>query len=110
MRALIVYCHPSPKSFTAAVRDTVIDRLEAAGAETRLIDLYASGFDPVLSREEWEHYISRSYKLVVAKLTKKKRVELGIEVGSVAKKRAQRRQFRWCQQRRDDLLVERAVA
>ena len=27
MRALVVYCHPRPDSFTAAVRDVVLDRL-----------------------------------------------------------------------------------
>lgn len=57
MRALIVYCHPSPNSFTAAVCATVQERLAAAGAQIRLIDLYARGFDPVLSRTEWESYL-----------------------------------------------------
>jgi putative NADPH-quinone reductase len=57
MRALIVHCHPSPESFTAAVRDTVLERLAAAGAEVRVIDLYARGFNPVLSRGEWEGYL-----------------------------------------------------
>ena len=33
MRALVVYCHPKSASFTAAVRDRVTERLEAAGAE-----------------------------------------------------------------------------
>lgn len=56
MRALVIYCHPRPDSFTAAVRDTVLDRLAAAGAETRLIDLYAEGFDPVLSAGEHADY------------------------------------------------------
>lgn len=32
-----------------------------------------------LSRAEWEHYITESYKLVASKLTKKLRTELGIE-------------------------------
>lgn len=56
MRALVVYCHPSPASFTAAVRDVVLDRLAQAGAEVRLHDLYASAFQPVLTRAEWEGY------------------------------------------------------
>lgn len=56
MRALVVYCHPREVSFTAAVRDTVLDRLRDAGAETRLIDLYAEGFDPVLSADEHAGY------------------------------------------------------
>lgn len=57
MRALVVYCHPSPASFTAAVRDVVLDKLEAAGAEITLLDLYAEGFAPVLERGEWEAYL-----------------------------------------------------
>lgn len=56
MRALVVYCHPKPKSFTAAVRDTVIGRLEAAGAEVRLFDLYAQGFDPLLKAQDFDCY------------------------------------------------------
>ncbi|MCL4188583.1 MAG: NAD(P)H-dependent oxidoreductase [Rhodobacteraceae bacterium] len=56
MRALVVYCHPSPESFTAAVRDLVLGRLAAAGAEVRLHDLYAAGFGPVLSAAEWHGY------------------------------------------------------
>ena len=56
MRALLVYCHPNPDSFTAAVRDTVQSRLNAAGAEVRVIDLYGDGFDPVLSRDDLAVY------------------------------------------------------
>ena len=56
MRALVVYAHPRPESFTAAVRDTVVEKLNAAGAELRVSDLYASGFDPVLSAENHRDY------------------------------------------------------
>ena len=56
MRALVIYCHPRTGSFTEAVRDVVLGRLDAAGAEVRLRDLYAEGFDPVLSGPEHEGY------------------------------------------------------
>jgi putative NADPH-quinone reductase len=56
MRALVVYCHPRKGSFTEAVRDVVLARLDEAGAETRLRDLYAEGFDPVLSAAEHAGY------------------------------------------------------
>lgn len=56
MRALVIYCHPRRGSFTEAVRDVVLARLAAAGAEVRLRDLYAEGFDPVLSAPEHEGY------------------------------------------------------
>jgi putative NADPH-quinone reductase len=57
MRALVVYCHPKPGSFSAAVRDVVLDKLRAAGAEVRLRDLYAEGFAPVLEPQEWSGYL-----------------------------------------------------
>lgn len=60
MRALVIYCHPAPQSFSAAVRDVVLARLAAAGAEVRLHDLYARGFSPVLDRAEWEGYADPS--------------------------------------------------
>ncbi len=56
MRALAIYCHPNPDSFTAAVRDVVIDRLNAVGAEIRVRDLYFEEFDPALSATEHEIY------------------------------------------------------
>lgn len=56
MRALVVHCHPRPDSFTAAVCDVVIGKLNAAGAEIRLRDLYAEGFQPTLSATEHESY------------------------------------------------------
>src|SRR5580704_11076167 len=52
MRVLVIYCHPRPDSFSAAVRDTVIDALTAAGHAVDLRDLYADGFDPVLSARQ----------------------------------------------------------
>lgn len=57
MHALVIYCHPSETSFTAGVRDTVLERLRANGATYEVIDLYAEGFEPVLPRGEWEAYL-----------------------------------------------------
>lgn len=58
MRALVVYCHPRSGSFNAAVRDVVLARLQQAGAEIRLRDLYAEGFSPVLEPQEHEGYLN----------------------------------------------------
>lgn len=52
MRALIVYCNPNPDSFSAHLCRTVVAALERRGAQTRLIDLYAERFDPVMGLEE----------------------------------------------------------
>jgi NAD(P)H dehydrogenase (quinone) len=56
MKCLVVYCHPVPESFGAAVRETVLAALATRGAEVRLVDLYAEGFDPVLSTDERRSY------------------------------------------------------
>jgi len=57
VRALVVYCHPNPASFNAGIRDLVLAKLQAAGAEVRLCDLYARGFDPRLTDAEWSGYL-----------------------------------------------------
>src|SRR5690606_10219737 len=56
MHVLVVHCHPCTESYAAALRDAVIEGLGAAGHEHRLIDLYAAGFDPVMSAEERRLY------------------------------------------------------
>lgn len=56
MRVLVLYAHPVPESFGAAIHETVVASLKAAGHEVDDCDLYAEGFDPVLSREERRGY------------------------------------------------------
>ncbi|MEM7044445.1 MAG: NAD(P)H-dependent oxidoreductase [Pseudomonadota bacterium] len=56
MRLLIVYAHPVETSFGAALCETVRKTLERRGHDVRVLDLYASGFDPVLSRDEHAAY------------------------------------------------------
>ncbi len=56
MRVLVIYCHPSQTSFNAAVLDVVRERLDVANVETRVIDLYAVGFDPVMSLSALQIY------------------------------------------------------
>ena len=56
MRILYVYCHPLPESFHAGIRARALASLKTAGHEVDLFDLYAEGFDPVLSEEGRRHY------------------------------------------------------
>ena len=64
MRALVVYCHPDPGSFNAAVRDVVLEKLAGRRAEVRVHDLYAMGFSPVLTAPEWSGYLDCPGNLV----------------------------------------------
>ncbi|TZG28145.1 NAD(P)H-dependent oxidoreductase [Sphingomonas montanisoli] len=49
MKALIVHAHSESDSFVAAMRDAAVAALIAQGAEIAQSDLYAMGFNPVLS-------------------------------------------------------------
>jgi putative NADPH-quinone reductase len=57
LRALIVHAHPSPASFAAAAAREVEAGLAGGGHEVELCDLYARGFDPVLSGEALARYL-----------------------------------------------------
>ncbi len=50
--ALVVCCHPNPKSYTHAVFEAVRAGLAEGGADVEALDLYAEGFDPVLVVDE----------------------------------------------------------
>lgn len=52
MRVLVLYAHPVEESFGAALHRAVVDTLRGNGHVVDDCDLYAEGFDPVLSREE----------------------------------------------------------
>lgn len=57
MKAHIVHAHPEPQSFTAAMRDIAVAALEAKGFAVTISDLYAMGFDPLISRADFTHEI-----------------------------------------------------
>lgn len=53
MQVHLVHAHPEPRSFVAAMRDVTVGELEAAGHTVTVSDLYAMGFDPVLSERDF---------------------------------------------------------
>ena len=52
MRVLTILAHPHPGSFNHAIAEAAVAALEASGHEIVFHDLYAEGFDPLLSSEE----------------------------------------------------------
>lgn len=52
MRVLVVYSHPVETSYQSALHQQVLASLRQAGHEVDDCDLYAEGFDPVMSRDE----------------------------------------------------------
>ena len=55
-RALVLYAHPVPDSYGAALHRVTVDALVARGWDVDDCDLYAEGFDPVLSEAERRAY------------------------------------------------------
>jgi putative NADPH-quinone reductase len=53
MQILLIFCHPAPESFQHSIQARLTQRLVDDGHMVRVIDLYADGFDPVLSIEGW---------------------------------------------------------
>jgi NAD(P)H dehydrogenase (quinone) len=51
---LIVYAHPNPESFNQAIVDAYASELTAAGHEVRIRDLYALGFNPVITLSDYD--------------------------------------------------------
>ena len=56
MRILVLFAHPCEESYGAALHERTIATLRAAGHEVDDCDLYAEGFDPVLSAAERRGY------------------------------------------------------
>jgi NAD(P)H dehydrogenase (quinone) len=52
LRVLVLYAHPVETSFVAGLRRAAVGALQDAGHEVDLCDLYAEGFDPVLSCQD----------------------------------------------------------
>ena len=58
MNVLVVYAHPNPESFNAAISQEVCNTLREAGHSLQALDLYKEGFDASMSRDERERYMS----------------------------------------------------
>jgi NAD(P)H dehydrogenase (quinone) len=49
MKVLVVYAHPNPESFNHAVLEKFLGGLRSKNHEVEILDLYAQGFDPLLT-------------------------------------------------------------
>src|SRR5690606_33669472 len=56
MRVHVVYAHPLQDSLAAQLHQIVVEELTKAGHDVDDLDLYAEGFDPVLSAHDRETY------------------------------------------------------
>ena len=55
MNVLIVFAHPEPASFSAALKNEAVAALSQAGHAVTVSDLYAMGWNPALGSEEFAH-------------------------------------------------------
>lgn len=53
MKCLIVHAHPEPRSFSSALKEAARETLSRQEHEVQLSDLYAMGFNPVASADDF---------------------------------------------------------
>ena len=78
MKVLIVHAHPEPQSFTAALRDQAAETFRAQGHEVQVSDLYAMGWNPVASAEDFGSRENPEYLVYALEQ------RLGVKSGSIA--------------------------
>ena len=54
MNVPIVYAHPNPRSFNAAMREAAVDALTEAGHAVQVSDLYAMNFKATLDEHDFK--------------------------------------------------------
>lgn len=58
-KILVVYAHPNPESFNAAILEQVVSSLTDAGHEVNVLDLYQQGFEASMSVKERLRYMTK---------------------------------------------------
>jgi putative NADPH-quinone reductase len=56
LRVLVVHCHPVETSYSAALHERVLASLAAAGHQVTDLDLYKTGFEAAMPRQERVDY------------------------------------------------------
>lgn len=79
--AHIVYAHPEPKSFVAAMRDTVKTSLESQGWQVGVSDLYAKDFNAIASADDFSS--RRNPEYMVYSLEQRHGYEHGTLAGDI---------------------------
>lgn len=51
MRVMVLHAHPVAESFNHSLYNAILETLKVRGHQVDPVDLYAEGFDPVMSRE-----------------------------------------------------------
>ncbi len=56
MNTVIIYAHPNPISFNAALAEVVQEEMEKLGSQVKIKDLYGMNFDPCLGEEDFKAF------------------------------------------------------
>ncbi|SDN88581.1 NAD(P)H-dependent oxidoreductase [Ensifer sp. YR511] len=79
MKVLIVYAHPEPTSFNAAMKDLALETLSSRGHTVVVSDLYAMGWNPVTGEGDFTGERSDPTRLSIAR-----EQTYAIETGTIA--------------------------
>jgi NAD(P)H dehydrogenase (quinone) len=88
MRVFVVYWHPEPRSFNAAMFHTACETFTVAGNDVRISDLHEMRFDPVSSRKNFTtvkdpNYFKQQAEEIHANETKGLSKEIAAEIEKI---------------------------
>jgi len=67
LKTLVLYAHPNPKSFNAAILEAIKEELDKKEAAVRVKDLYAMNWNPVLSAADFQRMLAGQMSEDIAK-------------------------------------------
>jgi len=62
MKVLVVFTHPSDRSFNHAILDNIVTGLEQAGHQVKIKDLYKENFNPIILQSYMIMIFPKKYK------------------------------------------------
>ena len=60
MKALIIYAHPSPMSFTKAILDNFVRGIRETGHQYEIVDLYKIKFNPIFQDMDSAFFVNEA--------------------------------------------------
>jgi len=60
-KVLIIHAHPESQSFCSSLKNTAVDYFQSQGAEVKVSDLYAMGFNPIGDKHDFTELENESF-------------------------------------------------
>jgi NAD(P)H dehydrogenase (quinone) len=83
MKALIIYAHPNPMSFTHAILDNFVRGLSEAGHQYEIVDLYKIKFNPIFQDMDSSFFVDEDMPKDLFKQMDMRKMIIGLAGGPI---------------------------